>query len=329
MYRFIKSNKYLNRQWLFLSILVVAVIMLRLPALSQPFDNDSGANAYHARLILRGEPLYSTHHPAHHLPGVYYTYTVAFLLLGDSTWSIKVLLIPWTILTAYIIYLYGKQLDRELTGYLASFFFILLTSHVFLKGHTAETELFANLPITAAIFLAVYLTINNAKNWLFTFVGVICAVAFLYKAVFLSPIIIVGIILIVDALLTKEKVDSWQISARRIFWTACGFVVPILIVLILFARIELLSRLLLVFTLGQGYTVDQASRVGIFQVIYLPFYVLAINNLAILILSIAGIVNLARRIRKKIYSDNPFIITAIALILPGCQVIEISIFSKT
>ncbi|MCZ7666108.1 MAG: hypothetical protein M5U34_02115 [Chloroflexi bacterium] len=35
------------------------------------FENDSGDHAYHARLILRGEPLYGDHHPDHHMPGVF------------------------------------------------------------------------------------------------------------------------------------------------------------------------------------------------------------------------------------------------------------------
>ena len=93
----IAKKIFQNREWIILLALSLLVTLLRLPSLEQPFDNDSGANAYHARLIVGGEPLYGTHHPAHHMPAVYYVYALVFLLLGDSTWAVKLFLIPWTI----------------------------------------------------------------------------------------------------------------------------------------------------------------------------------------------------------------------------------------
>ena len=111
-----------KRSWLIVVGLAILVSILRLPTLEEPFDFDSGANAYHARLIFRGEPLYSTHHTAHHLPGVYYTYVLAYMLFGDSIWSVKFLLIPWTILTAFFIYKIGFRLKDNITGILAAFF---------------------------------------------------------------------------------------------------------------------------------------------------------------------------------------------------------------
>jgi len=87
--------------------LALLVILLRTPSLEQPFHNDCGAIAYHARLILRGEPLYGTHHPAHHTPAVYYAYALAFLLLGDSVLAVKLLLVVWIYATAYLMFRLG------------------------------------------------------------------------------------------------------------------------------------------------------------------------------------------------------------------------------
>jgi hypothetical protein len=105
----IKKSSY-YQEWLIIIGLSLLVILLRLPSLDHPFDNDSAANAYHARLIVQGEPLYGLHHPAHHLPGVYYTYALAFSLLGDNVWAVKFLLLGWTIATVYLLYRLGSLL---------------------------------------------------------------------------------------------------------------------------------------------------------------------------------------------------------------------------
>ena len=86
-----KALEYVHRKsnlvlWLILSILV---ILFRLPSLDEPFDQDSSAIAYGARLIVQGEPLYTSFHPAHHLPLAYYVYALAFSLFGDGLFAVK------------------------------------------------------------------------------------------------------------------------------------------------------------------------------------------------------------------------------------------------
>ncbi len=92
-----------NKNWVLYLLLILVVIIVRLPAFELPIDNDSGANAYHARLINQGEPLYSTHHSAHHLPAIYYTYATIFRLLGDRPVSLQLFLVFWMSLNGLII----------------------------------------------------------------------------------------------------------------------------------------------------------------------------------------------------------------------------------
>ena len=82
-----------RRELAIILALLLLVVLLRLPFVGQPFENDSSAIAYNARLISRGEPLYGSHHPTHHMPAVYYTYAAAFTLFGDQVESVKALLI--------------------------------------------------------------------------------------------------------------------------------------------------------------------------------------------------------------------------------------------
>ena len=287
----IAKKIFQNQGWIILLALSLLVTLLRLPSLEQPFDNDSGANAYHARLIVDGEPLYGTHHPAHHMPAVYYVYALGFLLLGDSTWAVKFLLIPWTIVTAYLLYRLGVSVMDRATGLLAALFYVILSSHVLLYGTTAEIELFANLPRIAAFLVLMHLTTRQAAAWKFVFVGLLSAMAFLFKAVYLSPLALAGWVLLAELWRTRTAPGAWRRAMRRGLWVGLGFVAALLLVVAYFALVGLLPRFLLVFTLGQEYVNFRQDIPSVQQ--YWPFYPLlglAVNNVALLILSLAGFV---------------------------------------
>ena len=279
---------------LFLAVCLLA-ILLRWPSLEQPFDNDGGARAYHARLILAGEPLYSTHHTGHHLPGIYYTYALALTLFGDSGWSVKFLLILWTIPTLYCLYRLGLLLVNSATGLLAALFYAVLSAHVWLWGQTAETELFANLPRIAAVLVVLHLTHQRAPAWKYVFVGLLAAAAFLFKALYLSPLAMAGAVLLGEAWRNRQAAGVWRAAARRGLWVGIGFVCGLLPAGLYFSWLGLLSRLLLVFTLGQEYAaasdvIPEAIPVFGPWILHplLPLLGLALNNAILLAFSLAG-----------------------------------------
>jgi hypothetical protein len=284
----------LNREWLIVVTLSFLVILLRLPSLEHPFDNDSAANAYHARLIARGEPLYGTHHPTHHLPAVYYTYALAFVLFGDSVWSVKFLLMLWTIATVYFLYRLGALLLGKTVGLLAAVFYAILSAHLWLWGNSAQIELFANLPRIAAFLMAVHLTRSYpldspaAPSWRFIFVGLLSAVAFLFKAIYLSPLAMAGVVLLLELWPNRTIASVWRVTFKRFFWLGVGFVMGLLIAVGYFAFLGLLPRLWLVFTLGRVYT--DTRIVGLLNALFYPLVGLAYNNGALLTFSLAGLI---------------------------------------
>jgi hypothetical protein len=268
--------------------LSLLVILLRLPSLELPFENDSGANAYHARLILRGEPLYGTHHPSHHLPAVYYTYALAFLLFGDSLGAVKLLLLVWNIAATYLLYRLGALLWNRATGGLAAVFYAILMSSMWMYGASAEIELFANLPRIAAVYVLMYLVIRRSAAWKFVFVGLLGAVSFLYKAVYLSPLAMAGGVLLVEWWQTRRSPGAWRTLALRGAWIGAGVVAGLAPVVVYFGLLGLLPRLMLVFTLGFGY-VDYRNANSPYWVFY-PIVVLMTDNILLLIFSLAGFV---------------------------------------
>lgn len=283
-----------NREWIVAIILALLVILLRLPSLEHPFDNDSAANAYHARLIVRGEPLYSSHHPAHHLPAVYYIYALAFVLFGDRVWSVKFLLLVWTIVTLYLLYQLGTFLIGKIAGLFAAIFYAILSAHLWMWGNSAEIELFANLPRIASFLVLIYLTKSYplshqpALTWKFVFVGLLSAVTFLFKAIYVSPLILTGIVLVMELWPNRTRMDAWRITLLRGFWVGTGFAAGLLITASYFAFLGLLPRLWLVFTLGQTYT--HLPTIEFQYTIFYPLVGLGYNNLALLTFSLAGLI---------------------------------------
>lgn len=284
-----------HREWIVFLVLSLLVIFLRLPSLEQPFDNDSGANAYHARLIIRGEPLYSTHHPIHHMPGVYYSYALAFLLFGDSVWAVKFLLIPWTIVTTYLLYRLGYLLMDRTTGFLAAVFYVILSSHVQLAGATAETELFANLPRLAAILALVYLVQQNAEPWKFLTVGLFCAVAFLFKAVYLIPVAITGLVFMVVLWQNRNQAGIWKTTIIRGLWVGTGMMAGIIPIVVYFGLVGVLPRFLQVFSFGGDYVNYRIAVSAYYPPEYrdywllFPVYGLIQNNIALVTYSLVGL----------------------------------------
>lgn len=279
-----------HQEWAILVALSLLVALLRLPSLEQPFDNDSGAIAYHARLIIRGEPLYSTHHPAHHMPAAYYTYALAFLLFGDSVWAVKFLLVLWTIVTVCLLYHMATLLLDRPTGLLAALFYTILSSHIWLFGSTAEIELFANLPRLAASLLAIHLATRNTAAWKFALVGLLSAAAFYFKAVYLSPLAIASFVFLVELWRARKTAEAWRTAIMRSLWTGVGFALGLSLVTIYFAALGLLPRFLLVFVLGQTYvTFNDLAPLAYKYWPLFPFIGLMRNNAVLLICSLGGI----------------------------------------
>ncbi|MBN1977742.1 MAG: glycosyltransferase family 39 protein [Anaerolineae bacterium] len=279
-----------SREWIIVVALALLVALLRAPSLEQPFDNDSGAIAYHARQIVRGDPLYGTHHSNHHMPATYYLYALAFSLFGDSLWSVKFFLLLWTIVTVYLLYRLGLLMTgHKIAGALAAGVYALLSSHVHLLGHTAEIELFANLPRIAGVLVLLRLIARRAAAWKFMFVGMLGSAAFLFKAVYVSPWALAGVVLFVEFWLARSKRAVWRETVVRGLWVAGGAVIGLLPVVIYFGLVGLLPRFLAVFTLGRGYvSFRTAASPGPEYMFLFPFVGLSENNVALVIFSITG-----------------------------------------
>lgn len=276
----------INRDYLILGLLGLLVIFLRFPSLELPFDNDNGSDAYHARLILAGEPLYGSHHPAHHLPAIYYTQTLAFLLFGDSLWAVKLFLMLWIMISVYLLYRLGVALKDRVVGLLAGLFYTILSSHLLLLGQNATLELYANTVRLAGILVLIYMVRNRALDWRLIWLGILSALAFLFKAVYLSTLLLAGLTLLFEWWQNRAIKEYWRITLRCSLWLVLGFLIGLLPVIIYFGLLGLWPRMYLVFILGQRYV---GASAGWPYIILYPLMGLAINNVLLLFFSLTGL----------------------------------------
>lgn len=288
-------TRAMERQWVVALLLMFFVTFLRLPTFGRPFENDSGATAYHARLIVNGEPLYGTHHPAHHMPGIYYTYALAFKLFGDSPSSVRFVLLLSTALAVFLVYRLGLLLMDHKSGLLAAALAAILFSHIGLSGLNAKIESFVLLPHIATVLLLLTLVQQKSASWRFLFVGLLVGVTFLFKVNYVSPLLLVGIIWLKRTGKQRNEGSLRWSELLTPFWLVAGFVLVVLPPAIYFAGLGLLDRALLVFSYGQTYITSEAARlVGMEFIVLYPLTALAVNNPILLLAILSGLLFLVR-----------------------------------
>lgn len=280
----------INNQLVVLFGLLMCVFLLRVPSLNQPLENDSAAIAYHARIIVRGEPLYSTHHTAHHMPGTYYIFALAFKLFGESVFAIKLVLIFWITATVFFIYQIGLIINGHRAGIISAIFSAFLFSHLGLAGTTAKPELFVNLPRVLSILLLFYCIKNNAPPKYYFWIGLCNGFIFIIKINYISPLAIAGIFLLHELWVNRKRTNILHSIIPKGAWISVGFLLPITFVIIYFSYLGLLSSFLEIFKLGFGYIhlIDREQTSLIFTIVY-PILVLSSNNLVILVLALTNV----------------------------------------
>lgn len=279
-------------------LLALLVVAIRLPSLDLPLDNDSSEHAFFARQMLRGEVLYDKFHTGHHLPGIYYTFVLAFKLFGDNPAAPKLLLLAAAFASAWLIFLMGRAFFDEPTGILSAIFYTLASSQVWFSGTTAEMEHFANLPLVATIFLFLILLRKNAPAVQFVWVGVLGAICILYKVVFIGSLATAGISILIAAWLERDQTGNGKKLFFRVGSITIGVMLPLAVVGGYFASMGLWQRLMLVFTFGFNYFNDTALLSGgmIFPRPFgFPLFVAAVNNTPLLVFGLIGTYRLTRR----------------------------------
>lgn len=278
-------------------VIFFVVFLVRLPMWLLPLDNDSGGFAYHARLMLQGEPLYKIHHPAHYLPGVYYTYAGLLWILGDQENAIKMGIIIFVSITAYLLFKMLRCFGDNQAAWLAAFLYVLLSQHDWLKGVTGEAEVFANLPITYTSFLLICVFIAEQKKGIVFTIGVLSGISVLYKPQFISPLVISFATIFIMILNRVEEGTWWQWIGARYLWLLLGFSLPLVGVCFFYYKEGLSEEFLRVFSYGQDYLGAFSDSLLSLRSFFVPLAMLSVINFPVTLLGLVNILQLLGRLR--------------------------------
>jgi hypothetical protein len=286
-----------KQTWIVFFALAFLTVLVRLPSLIEPLDNDGGEIAYHARYIIRGEPLYGSHHPDHQLPGIYYTVALIFKLFGDHQVNLKLFLFPLIFACAWLLFLMGRSYVNDLTGVLGAVFYILVSAQVLLTGMMLKREPIANLPLTGGVLLTIILLHKNAPPRRFIWVGLLGAICILDKVIFVTPLVVAGVGILAIAWLERQQQGSLKTAVLRLAWMSIGLIIPLAATGAYFASLGLWDRLMLVFTLGVTWLnqTDQMSAAGMPRPFGFPLFWMGVNNIVLLIFGLLGTYRFARR----------------------------------
>jgi len=286
-------NRLVLKRWqhenFFYLVLLLLTFFLRIPTLQQPFENDSGAIAYHARLITQGLPLYGEHHPAHHMPGTYYLYAAAFDLLGDNPQSVRIVLLLWTGLSVVLVYQLGKMVAGKEVGFIAALNSAIMLSHNFIAGTNSRIESFVILPQVTAVFILFTLAKKNTSSWTYVFPGFFSFAVIFFKANYISAVCLTGILILRELVHGWKNPKTWKLAIMRSGWAMVGFGLPAILTISYFTANGIVDRFLQVFTLGFSYmqvTPNQLTSPA-FILLY-PLAILGKSNFILLLSAVTG-----------------------------------------
>ena len=163
--------------------LCALIFSLRLHTYDEPLERDLTTYAVFAHEMLNGKNLYSDlwdHKP----PAIHVTYAAAELVAGYGRNSIFLMNVLAAIATLFVCYSAGSAAGGgRVGGCFAAVFWTLISGDLALEANQPNTEVFMNVFLATAFTLLVRAKKGNLGRRRAVIVGVLFAVASLYKPV--------------------------------------------------------------------------------------------------------------------------------------------------
>ncbi len=174
---------------------------------SEPLDCDEAAYAYIGHRVNRGAVLYRDV-TENKTPLGYWLYALAVLVGGYNELTIRIMPIPFVLLTITLVWWIAGRLGGQRSACLAAGLYVLLSTDPYLFGNGANLEHFVNLFSVSSLALLIYAW-DHPSRWPLFAAGASLAAAALVKQFAFLPIVIV-----VPALLLRSR-QTWLSPSRR------------------------------------------------------------------------------------------------------------------
>jgi len=160
-----------------LATVVVASVLLRLPLLHVPMITDEGGCAYVAKFWSHDHQLYRDIN-YDRLQGLFLIYKLILATFGESTAAIRFAASLYAGATTAALFLVARSLSDARAGLIAAALFAVFGAAPAIEGFTANSELFAMLPLTLSAWLAL------RRRWWWA--GLLAGLAVLFKPIGVS-----------------------------------------------------------------------------------------------------------------------------------------------
>jgi hypothetical protein len=184
--------------------LFALIFLLRLHTYREPLERDLTTYAVIAHEMLGGRALYSDmwdHKP----PAIHVTYAAAELVAGYGRNSIFVMTVTAAFATLLACYFAGSAVGGPAAGLIAAVFWALTSGDLAMEGNQPNTEVFLNAFLTTSFAVMVRIGKRNLGLRGAVLVGLLFAVASLYKQV-----VIIQAALLVFVYFAWRASDSWK-----------------------------------------------------------------------------------------------------------------------
>ncbi len=224
------ARKILKKYWL--GLILVVFFLLRLPSLFEPFTyGDEGIYLTLGQGLRKGLVWYQDLHD--NKPPLLYLLAA---LAGNFT-LYRILLLAWGLITLAVFYQLAQAVfpkNKTAVKIAAATFAILTSLHCF-EGNVANAENFMLLPTLAAFYL-----VFSLESWVLA--GILFGLATLFKVPAAFDLGAVFVLLFFFFL--EEKKKDYRLYLKRYLFLVIGFLFPILLTVVYYARQGALSHYL-------------------------------------------------------------------------------------
>lgn len=218
-----------------MSILTLILIVLRLPSIFEPhWNNSEGLFASTAYFMMKGFDLYKdiwTNKP----PGTFFIYYLADMLTGNVLLTVKILILIFSIGNLTLIFFLAKKMFTRKVAVISGLVAAILLGLPILNANIATSEHF----FMFFSLLGIYFVFTEKKVFLFLS-GLVFSLALLFS---LRPIFTLLAVVVFIAIIAIRKTKSRAENLQNTLLIFLGTIVPLLISIFIFMRLEILNDL--------------------------------------------------------------------------------------
>jgi 4-amino-4-deoxy-L-arabinose transferase-like glycosyltransferase len=193
-------------------------ILLYVPFLSEPLQNDEGFYATVGRMLLHGGLPYRDAFD-NKPPLVFGWYALSFLIFGEHIWAPRLLVSLLLAVTTLLVYFEGKLLFSARAGIIAALAFGLSIG-IAKFGTNANTEYFLVLPMTGGLLAFTIAQEKQRAHW-YLLSGLLNGIAILTKETALFPF---GFLMLFAIVSPANKGQEWVVTVRNLGMMLIGAV---------------------------------------------------------------------------------------------------------